>query len=86
MLTDLSELEHSPDLQAIAQTKGGHRAFIVRGAPGSEYFEKDYYIFDGDNHVGSMAFVVSEIQKMFASGELTLLQGSIPDKENRPAA
>ena len=81
-MTDISELEHSPDLQAIAQTKAGHRAFIMRGALGSEYFEKDYYIFDGNNHVGSMAFVVNEIKKMFASGELTLLRGSIPDKEN----
>ena len=58
----------------------------MRGAPGNEYFEKDYYIFDGNNHVGSMAFVVSEIQKMFASGDLMLLRGNIPEKENRPPA
>jgi hypothetical protein len=82
MLTNISELEHSPDLEATAQTKDGHRAFILRGAPGSEYFEKDFYIFDGNNHVGSMAFVANEIKEMFASGELTLLRGSIPDKEN----
>ena len=86
MLIDISKLEHSPDLQTIAQTKAGHRAFIMRGAPGNEYFEKDYYIFDGNNHVGSMAFVVSEIQKMFASGDLMLLRGNIPEKENRPPA
>jgi hypothetical protein len=84
MLTDISELEHSPDLQAIAQTRAGHRAFIMRGAPGSEYFEKDFYIFDGQRHVGSMAFTMCPIQEMFSSGNLTLLRGSIPDKENRP--
>jgi hypothetical protein len=86
MLTDISELEHSPDLQAIAQTKDGHRAFILRGVPGGEYFEKDFYIFDGSRHIGSTAFTMGAIRGMFSSGELTLLRGSIPDKENRPAA
>ena len=84
MLTDISKLQGSVDLQAIAQAKDGHRAFIMRGAPGSEYFEKDFYIFDGGNHIGSMAFMASVIKKMFASGLLTLLQGSIPYRENRP--
>jgi len=32
MLTDISELEHSPDLQVLAQTKDGNRVFIVRGS------------------------------------------------------
>ena len=85
-MLDISELEHSLNLQAIAQTKAGHRAFIIRGAPGSKCYKKDYYIFDGKNHVGSTAFVVAEIQKMFTSGELMLLRGSIPEKENRPPA
>jgi hypothetical protein len=79
MLTEISQLEKSADLQAIAQTKDGHRAFIMRGAPGSEYFEKDFYVFDGCSHIGSMAFMASEIRKMFTSGQLMLLQGSIPD-------
>jgi len=84
MLTDISQLERSADLQAVAQTKDGHRAFIMRGAPGGEYFENDFYIFDGGNHIGSVAFMASEIKKMFSSGQLTLLQGSIPDNKNRP--
>jgi len=84
MLTEISQLKKSADLQAIAQTKDGHRAFIMRGAPSSEYFEKDFYIFDGCKHIGSMAFMASEIRKMFISSRLTLLQGSIPDRENRP--
>ena len=84
MLTDISQLERSADLQAVAQTKHGHRAFIMRGAPSSEYFEKDFYIFDGGNHIGSQAFTVGEIKKMFSSGQLALLHGSIPDRENRP--
>jgi hypothetical protein len=84
MLTDISELEHSPDLQAIAQTKDGHRAFIMRGVPGGKYLEKDFYIFDGGRHVGLTAFTMDAIKGMFASGELTLLLGSLPDNENRP--
>lgn len=84
MITDISQLERSADLQAIAQTQDGHRAFIIRGVPGSKYFEKDFYIFDGGNHIGSMAFMASEIEKMFASGQLSLLRGSIPHTENRP--
>ena len=82
-MSDISKLKDSPDLQAVAETKDGHRAFIMRGVPGGEYFERDYYILDGGRHVGSEAFTMNEIRKMFSSG-LTLLQGSIPDKENRP--
>ena len=84
MTTDLSALESQLNWQATAETKDGHRGFIMRGYPGCEYFEKDYYIFDGGTHIGTMAFTVIAIKEMFASGELTLLRGSIPDKENRP--
>jgi hypothetical protein len=52
---------------------------VPDGTPGGEYFEKDYYIFDGNNHVGSTAFTMGAIQGIFSSGELTtLLRGKIP--------
>jgi HTH-type transcriptional regulator / antitoxin HigA len=72
----LAELEHSADWQATAQTKDGHRAFIMR--------EKDFYvIFDGGKQIGTEPFTMSAIAKKFSSGEYKLLRGSIPDKKNR---
>lgn len=75
-VTDISKLEHTADWQATAQTKDGHRAFIMR--------EKDYYVvFDGGKQIGTVPFTRSAIAKKFSSGEYKLLQGSIPDKRNR---
>jgi hypothetical protein len=80
----ISELERQPHWQAIAEARTGQYVVIMRGYPGSEYFEKDYHIFDGETHNGNISYVVSEIKKMFESGTLTLVKGSIPQTENRP--
>jgi hypothetical protein len=79
---DFSVLEKQEHWQATALAKDGHRVFIMRGYPGSEYFEKDYYILDGGNHIGTMAFLAGAVRGMFTSGELTLSKGSVPDGEN----
>ena len=82
----LTSVEQRTHYQATAKAKHGHYVIILRGYKGSPWFEKDYYIYDGENHVGTVAFMMTEIRKMFASGELELLRGAIPDTENRPGA
>ncbi|HLX83774.1 MAG TPA: hypothetical protein VKR59_07740 [Terriglobales bacterium] len=76
-LTDgqVSNLEHQTGWQATAHTKDGNYAVIMRG-------DKDYHVFDGASHIGSLAYRMNVIVQMFANGDLTLLRGTIPDKEN----
>ena len=79
-----SKIQTRDNFQALAQAKAGHLAAIMRGCAGDEYFEHGYYIFDGATHVGTMCYRVNLIKRMFESGELKLLKGSIPEKENWP--
>jgi HTH-type transcriptional regulator/antitoxin HigA len=72
---DLSEWEQRADWVATAQTKQGHRAFILRE-------KKDLYrIRDARDQREELAYTMSEIAKKFSSGEYKLLKGSIPGKE-----
>jgi hypothetical protein len=75
-----SIIDLDPGFQALAKTKYGHRAIVMRGHKGGRFERPNvFYVFDGFNHVGITPYVADIVRKWFASGELLLLKGSIPD-------
>ena len=78
----IAALEHDPYWQATAEDKNGDHIAIMRGHPGGQ-FEKDYYLYGGDAYEASMPHSLNGVKGLFASGDLKLLKGSIPDAENQ---
>jgi hypothetical protein len=81
----ISELEDLPNWQAIAvDNKTGHAIAIIRAGHG------EYQIYDGgsmgtpsptviEHPEGRATYSLEEIGEMFASRELSILKGFMPD-------
>jgi valyl-tRNA synthetase len=75
-------LEQHPNWIASAQRTNGYWLAVMQGVPGSE-FEGNFYLYGEDwspphPAIGMQSYSAAEIAQMFASGELSLLRGTLP--------
>jgi hypothetical protein len=76
------DLEKKPNWHATAKYCNGHETAIMSGVAGGP-FSHLFYLYDEDAPIpshpdGAKSYSAKEIQKMFASGELSLIKGTIP--------
>jgi hypothetical protein len=77
MAAYITGLEHDPYWQATAEGEDGQRIAIMRGHRGG-HFDNGYHLYGNSRYNGLIAYAAQTIEHLFASGELTLIQGSIP--------
>jgi hypothetical protein len=77
MLSYITALEHDPYWQATAEIENGQRLAIMRGHS-SGRFDGNYHLYGNSQYNGLIHYPAATIAQLFASGELTLIQGSVP--------
>jgi hypothetical protein len=77
MLSYITALEHDPYWQATAEIENGQRLAVMRGHSGGR-FDGNYHLYGNSKYNGLIRYAAQAIAQLFASGELTLIQGNIP--------
>ena len=78
MSSYITALEHDPYWQATAEIENGQRLAIMRGHKGGR-FDGNYHLYGNSQYNGLIRHGAQSIAQLFASGEFTLIQGSIPE-------
>lgn len=77
METYIAALEKDPYWQATGEGENGQRLAVMRGHSDG-HFDNGYHLYGNSKYNGLVPYAAQEIERLFASGELTLIQGSIP--------